>query len=199
MSQRSDSSEDPEHWMRPFMLPPADIEKVSRDRAQYAPPSRDPALRRAQEEELLTEQIWILALSEAYSTMNQGWLRAMQGQSKPQIADDFLRRHPPMARFVQSHIEAGTCAKAVEVLEEERARRRAGPPSAITQEQVSSWFLAYFEAARKEGRPPPKMEDDAFLACRRELGATDQQMRAAASAVPADRKRSRGARDRKRS
>ena len=106
----------------------------NKQRQQYAPPSLDLRLRRAQEEDLLDQEIWLLAQSEAYASRNAAWFSAAMSKSKPEIVSDYLRDHPPMARFVAEHQAAGTCGKAVEVIEAERAQRRAGPPAEETAE-----------------------------------------------------------------
>ncbi len=65
-----------------------------------------------------------------------------------------------------------------------------------TQEAVDKWMTDLYQAARRDGRSPPKRELDAFPACRAAIGATDPQMRAAMKRVPAELKRGRGGRDR---
>ncbi|HVE20462.1 MAG TPA: hypothetical protein VNC39_00665 [Acidocella sp.] len=116
---------DPFDWLRPFMSGPADLSLPVGNSAPHAPPSRDLSLRRAQEAELLDEQIWLLAMSEAYAADNEALLRHMMDQTKAEVAADFLRRHPPFGRFVKEHIDAGTCGRAVQILIDERERRKS--------------------------------------------------------------------------
>ncbi len=178
-------------WMRQFMGAPADLTKNSRANEQYAPPSRDARLRRAQEEALLDDQIWLLAQSEAYGAGNEGWFQNALSQTKAQIVAGYLKDHPPIARFVADHMAAGTCADAVRVLEEERRHRKTGP-GGVTQETVNAWMLEYYQTAQKKGRPPPKRWPDAFNDCKKAVTSTDAQMREAMKQVPTDLKRPRG-------
>jgi hypothetical protein len=196
LAKKTPENEDPFAWMRPFMSPPMRLSRNAQEQP-YAPPARDLLLRSAQEEEMLECEIWKLALSEAYSANNLGWLNRMAGCEKQMIIADYYRRHPAMERFVKAHTDKGTCGRAIEVLKEEQERRRAGPePSKATQEQVDSWMLEYHKTAEQEGRQPPKQADDSFLACRQAIGATDSQMRIAIKKVPPGIKRTRGGRDR---
>jgi hypothetical protein len=186
-----------------FKSAPADLSRL-RDAGQYAPPARDATLRRAQDEDALEHQIWLLALSEAYGARNLGWMRAMTGRSRPEIVADYYKRHPAMERFSKRHIEAGTCADAVRALREESERRKAGAEADAAasgrprppQEAVTTWICDYYAAAHQEGRPPPKRAEDAFPTCRKMIGATDDQIREAMHAVPRENKRRRGERDR---
>ncbi len=68
-----------------------------------------------------------------------------------------------------------------------------GKPS---QDAVNAWMCDYFAVPHREGRPPPKVEMDAFPDCVRATGATNVQMRKAMRVVPAEHKRSRGGKDR---
>ncbi len=181
-------------WMRPFTSGPADLAKLARGKAQYAPPSRDPVLRRAQDEDALEDQIWLLAVEEAYASNNAGWFNAMH--EKRVIVADYLRRHPAMERFQKTHIAAGTCAEAVEAILKEKERRRHGPdPEKPAQEQVNAWILDLYQTANLKGHPPPK-RDTVLNDCRADIRATEEQMREAIKRVPNDLKRARGGRDR---
>ena len=108
-------------------------------RSRPSPPPLDMRLRRVRDEELLHEQIWQLALSEAYSKRNAGWIATAMNKTMEEVVSGFLRDHPPFASFVAEHKIAGTCAQAVEALQAQRARDRAwqlGDPAAKTESQV---------------------------------------------------------------
>jgi len=70
-------------------------------------------------------------------------------------------------------------------------RRGADKP---TDRAVYDCLLAYFQAARERGEPPPKMESDAFPHCKAATGARHAQMEAAVARpdFPAELKRRRG-------
>jgi hypothetical protein len=129
MNERIDLGKDDEEpfaWMKPYMSGPADLSAQLAPKAQYAPRSRDPELAKAQDEEMLAHEIWVLALKEAYATNKAGWFQQMQGREKHEIVADYYRRHPAMERFVKRHTEAGTCSQAMQTLQDEAARRKAG-------------------------------------------------------------------------
>ena len=160
--------------------------------ARYTTPSRDRMLRRVQEEEALRDQIWQLALAEAYGNNNQAWFQKMAGCTKPEIIGDYLQRHPSMARFLESHVATGTCGDALGALEAERVRRRNDRNGGPSQMAVTAWMLKYYETAYRAGKPPPKRTEEAFQDCRADIQATDAQMRIALKSIPSDRKRQRG-------
>jgi hypothetical protein len=203
-TDQSKEDEEPFAWMRPFQSRPADFDRMAVGREQYAPSARDAMLRRMQEEEALDQEIWKLALSEAYGNLNLGWFNQMQGHSQQEIIADYFRRHPAMERFVKAHRDAGTCGQAIDDIQAEIARRRANPEadSAMSgkpkpaQPEVSAWICSYYEQAYRDGREPPKRAEDVFPACRSAIGALDSQMREAMRLVPDEHKRKRGDRDR---
>lgn len=202
MSGGGDASEDdPFAWMRPFKSRPADLSEAPALNEQYAPPARDPALRRAQEEQMLADEIWRLALSEAYAARNLAWFRTVGGRERHEIIADFYRRHPPMQRFVAQHIANGTCADGVRAIQDERARRRNGEEADLvtpkpSQDAVDRWMLDYYAAAHAADHEPPKREQDAFPSCRQAIGARDGQMRIAWAVSPKSTSAHAGVRDR---
>jgi hypothetical protein len=77
------------------------------------------------DERKLMEEIWFLAGDDAY---HRSLMHLLQGLSRNDVIEWYFKEFPEMRRFVDRHIEAGTCAAAVTELrirqEEVRQRRQ---------------------------------------------------------------------------
>ncbi len=91
----------------------------------YPPP--DTSFKRAQDERLLMDKIWMMATTEAYVARQAQKLSG----SRDHVIDTFYSEQPELKRFVDRNIEAGTCHEALlqlnrqtDAVNQERARLR---------------------------------------------------------------------------
>jgi hypothetical protein len=87
-------------------------------------PSQDTSFTRAQDERELRHEIYLVAGIEAYAAMDGG--RRLRELMLPELqaVQHYLAENPEMARFVERHIQAGTCAVGVAELREWKQKYR---------------------------------------------------------------------------
>ena len=91
-------------------------------------PPVDTSFKRAQDERLLMDKIWMMATTEAYVALQAQKLNG----SRDHVIEAFFSEYPELKRFVDRNIEAGTCHEALlqldkqtDAVRQERARLRA--------------------------------------------------------------------------
>lgn len=91
------------------------------------PSPTDTSFKRAQNERLLMDKIWMMATTEAYVARQAQKLTG----SRDHVIDAFFSEQPELKRFVERNIEAGTCHEALlqlnrqtDAVRQERARLR---------------------------------------------------------------------------
>jgi hypothetical protein len=88
--------------------------------AQWAP-RVDTSFRRAQDERALMDEIWNLAVSEAYCAKDaHRRMQELVGLSREGVIETYLTQQPELKRFVDRSVEAGACTAALRQLQERR-------------------------------------------------------------------------------
>ena len=88
-------------------------------------PRADTSFGRAQDERQLMDEIWLLAVSEAYGAKDgTRRLGEMAGQSRLQVIEAYFMANPEIKRWVDRNVESSTCAAAVSELQEKKEQLR---------------------------------------------------------------------------
>ncbi len=98
---------------------------------------------RVRDERELTDEIWLLAVDAAYQ---RNLMHLVQGLSRSDVLAWYFGEYPEMRRFVDRHIEAGTCDAAVAELriESEKFRQwRIDQMGPIHSSPRSEWMKPF--------------------------------------------------------
>lgn len=93
---------------------------------QLAPPTSvapmaDNSFKRVQDERALMDDIWQVAVSEAFGAKDASRrMQELSGLSRDQVIETYLATQPELRRWVIRNIDAGTCAIAIQQLRERR-------------------------------------------------------------------------------
>jgi hypothetical protein len=100
-------------------------------------------LDRARDERELMDEIWREALGELYRGK-----APMQGtpSARQDVIDSYLDKTPEMRRYVENHIENGTCGKAVREIRADREKRKPKPPR-VHQPRKGRTFIVEMTAS----------------------------------------------------
>jgi hypothetical protein len=113
---------------------------------QLAPPAPKPdtSFGRAQDERELMDEIWLLAVSEAYGAKDGARrMGEMAGRSRLDVIEMYFDENPEVKRWVDRNMKVGTCSAAVSELREKEQRYK-------------QW------QQERCGMPPPQGRDPAF-------------------------------------
>jgi hypothetical protein len=126
------------------------------------------SLDRARDEIKLMNEIYLIAGIDAY---RRHLMHIVAGLSNEDVVEWYFKEHPHMRRYVDRHIEAGTCAAAVVELQKEREQERRPEPAAPsattiapTSENLENWFRDRVETW-PDDKPAPTQDDD-FIAAK---------------------------------
>lgn len=88
-------------------------------------PSSDNSFSRAQDERELRDEIWQMAVREAYGAKDgERRLQKMVSTDRLQVIEAYFAEQPEIRDFVDRNIKAGTCADAVKELRAKRDHLR---------------------------------------------------------------------------
>lgn len=93
-------------------------------------------LERAGDEASLINEIWLIAGIDAFQ---RNLMHQVTGRPASEVVDWYLSEHSHMRRFVDRHIEAGTCAEAIAELRSEREKSLPGPLPASRRNTGFEW------------------------------------------------------------
>jgi hypothetical protein len=122
---------------------------------------------RVREERELADEIFILAGADAY---RRNIMHLLQGLPRAKVIDWYYSEYPEIQRYVERHIEAGTCAVAVVELRSEVAKTYPPSPAPEQPRNPDSEWMDEFRMKPKVIPSRPKVAAIEWSAKKRPRG-----------------------------
>jgi hypothetical protein len=122
---------------------------------------------RVREERELADEIFTLAGGDAY---RRNLMHLVQGLPRAQVLDWYYSEYPEMRRYVEQHIEAGTCMDAVRELQSEIAKTSPQQPSQDRRREPGLEWMDEFSGKPREITRRPRVAAKEWSTKRRPRG-----------------------------